>query len=371
MVQAILSARIPVAVYVAPSGAQAASAGTFITAAANFAVMAPGTNIGAASPITASGQDIPSTLAKKINEDTQAFIRSIAEQRGRNSPALEETVTKVRAYSASEAVEKGVVDLIASDLPDLLAQLDGRTATTAAGTVVLHTQGSDIQEIKQTLLENLLRVLANPDVAFVLLVVGGLGILIEFITPGFIGPGVVGVISLALAYVGAGQLSVNWVAVGLILFSMVLLFLELQHPGVGVFGIGALISFVLGALLLFGRFFSAPDIPEPSFQVNLWSIGVMAGVLAVVVLFFVYHSKTTRSQSGYVPASKEILIGQWGVALSELAPSGKIWVADEEWTATTDTGEVIQEKEEVRVIGVYGDVLKVSRYDQAAGGPDL
>ena len=138
MVQAILGARIPVAVYVSPPGARAGSAGTFITAAANFAVMAPGTNIGAASPVAAGGQDIPITLAKKINEDTRAFIRSIAERRGRNTQALEETVTKARSYSASEAVGRNIVDFIATDLKDLLVQLDGRTAKTSAGPVVLH-----------------------------------------------------------------------------------------------------------------------------------------------------------------------------------------------------------------------------------------
>ncbi len=188
MVQAILSAQTPVAVYVSPPGARAGSAGTFITAAANFAVMAPSTNIGAASPVAAGGRDIPTTLAKKINEDTRAFIRSIAERRGRNTQALEETVTKARSYSAIEAVGGNIVDFIAADLKDLLVQLDGRTAKTSAGPVVLHTRDANVREIEPTLLEGFLRVFANPDVAFVLLAIGGLGILVEMVTPGFIGP---------------------------------------------------------------------------------------------------------------------------------------------------------------------------------------
>ena len=163
MVVSMLSAEIPVAVYVSPPGARAASAGTFITAAANFAVMAPGTNIGAALPIAAGGADLPETLAKKINEDTRAFIRSIAVARGRNSQALEETVTIARSYSAAEAIELNVVDIIAADLADLLVQLDGRTAQTASGPVVLRTKNADVREIKRTLLEMFLGVLADPN----------------------------------------------------------------------------------------------------------------------------------------------------------------------------------------------------------------
>ena len=232
MVEAILSAGIPVAVYVYPPGAQAASAGTFITAAANFAVMAPGTNIGAASPVASGGEDLPATLAKKINEDTQAFIRSIAQERNRNAQALEETVTKARSYSASEAVEINVVDFIASDLTDLLAKLNGRTATTAAGTVVLHTQDATVREIKRTLLESFLGVVSNPNLAFILLMIGGMALLVEFMTAGF-GPGVVGVICLGLAFVGMGHLPINWLGVGLLVFSMALFFLEMEEPGWG------------------------------------------------------------------------------------------------------------------------------------------
>ena len=237
MVESILSAKIPVAVYVSPPGARAASAGTFITAAANFAVMAPGTNIGAASPVAAGG-DLPKTMAKKINEDTAAFIRSIAEKRSRNAQALEATVTRALSYSAREAVQKKVVDFIARDLGDLLAQLDGRTAETASGSVVLSTKDASFQEIEQTALEGFLDVIANPNLAFLLLTIGGVGLLVEFLTPGFIGPGVIGGIALGLAVLGMGHLPVNWVGVALILFAMVLFYLEVQVTGIGIFGIG-------------------------------------------------------------------------------------------------------------------------------------
>ena len=364
MVVSMLSAEIPVAVYVSPPGARAASAGTFITAAANFAVMAPGTNIGAASPIAAGGADLPETLAKKINEDTRAFIRSIAVARGRNSQALEETVTIARSYSAAEAIELNVVDIIAADLADLLVQLDGRTAQTASDPVVLRTKNADGREIKRTLLEMFLGVLADPNLAFVLLTIGGLGILAEFLTPGFIGPGVVGAIALALAFLGMGQLSVNWIGAGLILFAMVLFFLEAQEAGIGIFGIGGVISFLLGAFLLFGGYFSTPDISEPGSGVSLWLIGGFGGGMGVVLATFLYLLRPTGSSTGDYSRSGQGPASQVAVVVSDLDPMGKVRIGEEEWDATTDLQGAIPEGEEVRVLEAYGDVLKVARKEE-------
>ena len=364
MVVSMLSAEIPVAVYVSPPGARAASAGTFITAAANFAVMAPGTNIGAASPIAAGGADLPETLAKKINEDTRAFIRSIAVARGRNSQALEETVTIARSYSAAEAIELNVVDIIAADLADLLVQLDGRTAQTASGPVVLRTKNADVREIKRTLLEMFLGVLADPNLAFVLLTIGGLGILAEFLTPGFIGPGVVGAIALALAFLGMGQLSVNWIGAGLILFAMVLFFLEAQEAGIGIFGIGGVISFLLGAFLLFGGYFSTPDISEPGSGVSLWLIGGFGGGMGVVLVTFLYLLRPTGSSTGDYSRSGQGPASQVAVVVSDLDPMGKVRIGEEEWDATTDLQGAIPEGEEVRVLEAYGGVLKVARKEE-------
>ena len=364
MVVSMLSAEIPVAVYVSPPGARAASAGTFITAAANFAVMAPGTNIGAASPIAAGGADLPETLAKKINEDTRAFIRSIAVARDRNSQALEETVTIARSYSAAEAIELNVVDIIAADLADLLVQLDGRTAQTASGPVVLRTKNADVREIKRTLLEMFLGVLADPNLAFVLLTIGGLGILAEFLTPGFIGPGVVGAIALALAFLGMGQLSVNWIGAGLILFAMVLFFLEAQEAGIGIFGIGGVISFLLGAFLLFGGYFSTPDISEPGSGVSLWLIGGFGGGMGVVLVTFLYLLRPTGSSTGDYSRSGQGPASQVAVVVSDLDPMGKVRIGEEEWDATTDLQGAIPEGEEVRVLEAYGGVLKVARKEE-------
>jgi membrane-bound serine protease (ClpP class) len=364
MVESILSAEIPVAVYVSPPGARAASAGTFITAAANFAVMAPGTNIGAASPIAAGGADLPETLAKKINEDTRAFIRSIAVARGRNSEALEETVTVARSYSAAEAIDLNVVDIIAADMADLLVQLDGRTAQTAVGPVVLRTRNADVREIKKTLLEKFLGVVADPNLAFILLTIGGLGILAEFLTPGFIGPGVVGAIALALAFLGMGQLSVNWIGAGLILFAMVLFFLEAQEVGIGILGIGGVISFLLGAFLLFGGYFSSPDISEPGSGVSVWLIGGFGGGMGAVLATFLYLIRPTGSSSGDYSMPGRAPAGQVAVVLTDLNPIGKVRIGDEEWDATTDLQGAIPEGEEVRVLEAFGAVLKVTRIEE-------
>jgi membrane-bound serine protease (ClpP class) len=361
MVEAILGAEIPIVVYVSPPGARAASAGTFITAAANFAVMAPGTNIGAASPVAGGGQDLPSTLAKKINEDTRAFIRSIAQSRNRNPQALEETVTLARSYSASEAVELNVVNFTATDLNDLLAQLDGRTAQTAGGPVTLQTRDLAVREIKPTLLENFLNVVTNPNVAFLLLTIGGLAILAEMLTPGVMGPGIVGVICLGLAFLGLGHLPVNWLGVGLVLFAMVLFFLEMQEPGLGIFVLGGIISLVLGSMLLFGGIFSTPDIPDTDINVSLWIIGGVCGLIVAGALSFRFLSRRTGSSTGYMSGPEGGAARQLGIAVSDLTPSGRVLVDGEEWSATTDLSSPIREGEKVQVVGVYGGVLKVSR----------
>lgn len=362
MVGALLGAQIPVAVYVSPAGAQAASAGTFIMAAANFAVMAPGTNVGAASPVGAGGADIPETLAKKINEDTAAFIRSVAETRNRNVQALEETVTFARSYSAIEAVDLDIADFIASDINDLLRQLDGRTVETAGGSVTLRTSELEIRKIKPTMADDILKFLANPNIAFLLLVIGGVGILIEVITPGLIGPGVIGIIALILAFLGFGNLSVNWVGVALILLSMAFFYGETISPGLGIFGLGGIICVVVGALLLFGGYFSTPDIEELRVTVSPYLIGTITGLAAVSLVFMVRMAKSGGgSSSAYINASEGELEGEWGEVISDLKPSGKVLVAGQEWTATADAAKVIKKGEEIIVISVYGEVLKVAR----------
>ena len=368
IVEEILDSDTPVAVFVGPAGARAASAGTFITAAANFAVMAPGTTIGAASPVSSGGGDIPSTLNRKISADTSAFIRSIAQARDRNAEALENTVLKSTAYSAEEALEVGVIDLIALDMDSMLDQLDGRTATTSTGQVTLSAEGASLTQLDRTFLEYILNILANPNVVFALFLIGGAAILIEVLIPGVVSPGIVGVIALGLAFVGFWNLPGSWLGVGLIALAMGLFYGESISPGFGPFGVGGIVSLVLGAVFLFGNFFSPSDLPEPSFMVNPIMIAVMTALMTVTWFFLIRFARNEGgTSSGFQTEEAMLLEGQWGVAVSELRPSGKVWVANQEWSASTDPGVTIKEGDEIRVVGVYNEVLKVEKLYEDIG----
>ena len=359
MVETILESRSPVAVYVSPSGAQAASAGTFITVAANFAVMAPATNIGAASPISGSGQDLPPTLKQKVIEDIRAFIRSISEQRDRNVEALEATVIDAKAYTATEALEIGIIDLIASNRDELLQQVHGRTAETAAGPVVVETEGVRVREIKQSLLERFLAIIADPNISFTLMSLGTFALIAEFYTS-FFGPGIAGIIMLALAFVSFGVLPVNWVGVALILISMPLFYLELEATGFGVFGIGGVASFVIGAFLLFGGFFGSDNPLDLTVDISLWLIIVMAVVMGTGVLTLYYLVREGGSSDAY-GATDGGLVGAPATALSDLNPTGRVLVKDREFSATMEEGQRVRAGANVHVVAVYsGRTLKVS-----------
>jgi membrane-bound serine protease (ClpP class) len=355
IVEELLEAPVPVAVYVSPQGARAGSAGTFITAAGHFAVMAPGTNIGAATPISGTGKDLDKTLASKVENDAAALIRSIAQVRGRNQEKLEETVRQASSFSAREAVEFNVVDFIASDLNDLLAQLDGKVVETAAGPRTLHTQDLDRRRVNKNLLENFLGFISDPNVSFILLTIGGLGLVIELFNPGLIAPGVVGVIALLLAFLALGNLPVNWAGVAFMLAAIVLGILETQVAGFGVLGIGAIVSFIVGGLVLFGG-----DSPTmPSVSVSLWLVGSFAGALALALLYVVrsiYQSRRERS-AATVPA----LLGATGTVAGVLAPRGVVRVGSETWTAVSQDGTVIPVGETVRIVGVDGLIVTVAR----------
>ena len=372
IVEEILGSDIPVAVFVGPAGARAASAGTFIAAAANFAVMAPGTTIGAASPVASDGGDIPPTLSRKISADTSAFIRSIAQARDRNAEALENTVLKSTAYSAEEALDLGVIDLIAPDMSSMLDQLDGRTTTTSTGQLTLSSDGASVSELDRTLLERALGILVSPNVVFALFLVGGIAILVEVLIPGLFGPGILGVIALALAFVGFFNLPGSWLGVSLIALSMGLFYGETTAPGYGPFGAGGIVSLVLGAVFLFGGFFSTSDLPEPSFMVSPVMIAVMTALMTVTWVFFIRFARTEGgTTSGFQTEEAMLLEGQWGVAVSDIRPSGKVWVANEEWSASTDPGVIIKEGDEIRVVGVYNEVLKVEKlYEDIAETTD-
>jgi membrane-bound serine protease (ClpP class) len=357
IVQHLLAADVPVAVYVAPKGARAASAGTFILAAANFAIMAPGTNIGAASPVSATGKDIGGTLQEKVTNDAAALMRSIAQERGRNGDKLELTVRNAASFSASEAVDAHIVDLVAKDTEDLLAQLNGRTAQTAAGPVIVNVASASKRTLTMTLRERFVAFVATPELVSILYTVGMLAIFIELFHPGLVAPAVIGALCLVLAFLGLGSLPFNWA--GLVLLGLAAAFVIVElHTGSGLVGVAAVLAFVIGALLLFSV--DIPRLPgEPVRQVSLWLIGILAALFAVVTVVVGGAVMKTRR----LPYSKAsaLLIGKTGFATSDLAPKGTVQVASELWTATADDATPIRAGDLVSVVGLDGLMLKVRK----------
>ena len=359
MVEAIFDSQVPVVAYVAPQGAIAASAGTFIVAAANVAAMAPSTSIGAASPVGAAGEDLPETLERKATEIAASTLRGIAVDRGRNSEALEETVINAKSYSATEALELNVIDVVASDLDELLSTIDGWVVETKAGTVTLQTDGLPTRDISHNALERFLGVIADPNVVFVLFAVGGLGIIAELFNPGTFIPGTIGVVCLALSFVAAGSMPVNWIGVALMGFAMLLFFGELQASGVGVLGIVGGVAFVIGGFLLFGDA-SAPDLPAPSIRVSLWVLGTVSVVLFAIMAILIRFALAAKAVKPYL-ASYRRLIGRIGSATTVLNPQGAVQVGSEMWSAVSATGEEISEGERVIVLDVEGLTIQVDK----------
>ncbi|MBM3924441.1 MAG: nodulation protein NfeD [SAR202 cluster bacterium] len=356
IVEALLEAEVPTVVYVSPSGAHAASAGTFITAAAHFAVMAPGTNIGAATPVGGGGEDLPDTLADKATNDAAALMRSIAAERGRNAEKLEATVLEATSYSANEALDLNIINFTASSLEDLLSQLHGRQVTLSQGIITLDTQDADVKDLNMGLINRFLFILADPNIAFLLLSLGGLGLVIEIINPGLIFPGVLGAILIALAFVSLGNLPVNWAGVALILLAAALFVTEFYVSGFGLLGVGAIVSFIIGSLLLFAHF-GAPSPTAPSIEVSLWLLVPIAALLTLIGAFFIWTIAKTRKVTSTLGLSP--LIGAEAVVLSDLNPRGTIRLKTETWTAETPSGAVVKAGEKVRVVGMDGPILTV------------
>jgi membrane-bound serine protease (ClpP class) len=362
IVEVLLGSPVPSVVYVSPRGARAGSAGTFITAAANFAVMAPGTNIGAATPVASGGEDLPETLADKTTNDAAALIRAIAEERGRNAESLEETVRQATSFSATEATALNVVDFIATDLQDLLAQLDGQVAFTPAGAKTLNTQNLNVDRTGMDILERFRLLLADPNISFILLSLGGLGIAVELFNPGLIVPGVVGAILLLLAFLGLGSLPVNWAGVAFILLAFLLFVAETQVAGFGVLGFGAIVSFVVGGFLLF--FHLGPPSPiEPSVRVGLAVLIPMAVVLLSGAGWVV--TAMVRSRSPATVSTAETVVGKIGIVTSALDPIGTVQLESELWTAIAEDDRLVEAGEKVEVTGLEGLTLRVSKIKEA------
>ncbi len=354
IVQRIEAANVPVIVYVAPSGAKAASAGTFITLSADIDAMAPGTSIGAAHPVDASGGDIEGTLGTKVENNAAAYARSIAEAHGRNADWAESAVRNSVSASANEAVDKGIVDYVAISMDDLLRQADGRTVTVENQPVTLGgLEAAPRVYNDATFLERLLLVLSDPNIAYLLLTLGGLGLLLEFLHPGLIAPGVFGAISLVLAFFVLGTLPVNWAGVALILLAFVLFAAELYVSGFGALGIGGAVALVAGGLILFSGN-DAGIRPSPFLVFG-------AGF---VCLFFMLTVVATFVRMRRMPAravGAQAFVGRLATARSALAPSGFVFLKGERWKAVAEDGP-IERGEPVEVTSAKGLTLFVRRH---------
>ncbi len=347
--QSFLNAQVPVVVYVHPSGARAASAGVFITMSAHVAAMTPGTNIGSAHPVAVGGQ-MDSTMAEKVTNDSAAFARSIAAERNRNAEWAERAVRESISATAAEALDLRVIDLLADSVPELLRQLDGRIVTLPDGQRTLHTRDATLERIEPTFREKLLAYLADPNIAYILMLLGIYGLIFELQNPGAIFPGVVGAISLVLAFMSFQTLPVNTAGLALIILAVILFLLEIKITSYGLLTIGGVISMLLGSLMLF-------DTVEPAMRLSL---GVIIFAVVITALFFaVAVGLGLKAQSKKVVTGTEGLVGETGRAHTDLDPDGTISVHGEFWQATSLDGTSIAAGTRIEVMQVAGLQLQV------------
>jgi membrane-bound serine protease (ClpP class) len=367
MVQAILAADVPVVTYVAPSGARAASAGTYLVYASHVAAMAPATNLGAATPVQigpgTSGDTAPgprpagrdeaakaagSAVERKATNDAVAYIRGLAELRGRNVEWAEAAVREGASLPAEEALAAGVVELIATDVPDLLRQLDGRKVTLRAGEVVLATAGMTLREVETDWRTELLALVTNPNVAYLLMLIGIYGLLLEGYNPGALLPGVVGAICLLLALFAFQVLSVNYAGLALIALGVVLIVAESFVPAFGALGLGGIIAFVIGSVLLLDR-----DVPGFSIA---WQMIAAMGLAGALVLLAIV-SFAVRARRRPVVSGVEGLASETAEAVEDFAGRGLVRVHGELWTAECATP--VRAGQRLRIRGVDGLVIRV------------
>ena len=352
IVTSILESPVPVVVFVAPSGSRAASAGVFVTMAANIAAMAPGTNIGAAHPVTLQGT-MDSVMMEKATNDAAAFIKSISEKRSRNVKWAEEAVRHSVSLTETEALKDSVINLIANNLNDLLTKINKKEVTTVKGKVILNTTNAEIKNITMTFQEKILDLLSDPNIAYILFMLGFYGILFELYNPGSILPGIVGVISLVLAFYSMHTLPVNYAGLALIVFAIILFVLEIKVVSHGLLTIGGTISLILGSIML---------IKTESFgEVIRVSWGVIILVVALTVLFFTFAiGMGIKAQRKKPTTGIEGLIGEKGEAFSDLNPKGKVLVHGEIWSAESSEGKILK-GERIIVSEVIGLNLKIKK----------
>ena len=345
----ILNAPLPVIVYVSPSGARAASAGVIVTIAAHIAAMAPGTNIGAAHPVGIGiGGGMDKTMKEKVENDAVAYVVGIAKKRGRNEEWVEKAVRKSVSITAEEALRLQVIDFVAADLNRLLEQIDGREVSLEKGRKVLKAKGALVREKKMGIRQGVLAALSDPNIAYILFLLGLAGLYFEFAHPGVILPGVVGGISLILAFFAMQTLPVNYAGVLLILFAIVLFIAEVKVMSHGILTVGGIVSLVLGSLLLF-------DSPDPALQVSL---RVMIPALAVVSVFFTgVIALVVKAQMRKRHTGREGMMGAVGEAVTDIHEKGKVFVHGEYWNAWSE--KFVEKGKRIQVVAVEALRIKV------------
>jgi membrane-bound serine protease (ClpP class) len=352
----ILTSRVPVVVYVSPAGAQSASAGSFITLAANIAAMAPGTNIGAAHPVNLQGGEKDSIMNEKATNDAAAFIRTISEKRHRNVRWAEDAVRKSIAITETEALRDSVIDLIAPSIPELLRAIDGRRVVVEGGERTLRTASAAVTEEEMGWKFRLLDVLNDPNIAYVLFLLGLYGLLFELYNPGSIFPGVVGFIAIVLALYSLNTLPVNFAGLALIVFGVVLFVLELKITSHGILTVGGIVSLLLGSVMLFN--------PESSLEVIAISWGVIIPAVLCTSLFFLFIIGIgIRAQSRKPVTGAEGIVGEQGEAVTSLSPGGQVRVHGEVWNAVT-SGAPLPAGCKITVEAVRGLTLTVRTSEQ-------
>ena len=347
MNEKIVASRVPVIAYVTPSGGRAASAGFFILEAADVAAMAPGTNTGASSPVALTGQ-MDETMRHKVENDASAWLRSTVEKRGRNVELAETTIRQASSFTEKEALDKHLIDLIAPSEQKLFEDLDGRTVTRFDGRQeVLHVSGAEVVPYSLTLRERVISSIADPNIGFILLIVGALGLYVEFNSPGLILPGVAGGILLLMGVSSLAVLPLSWVGVSLLLLGCTLFVLEAHFASHGVLGIGGTVALILGALMLVNG--------PPEMQIRLvtaLSVSIPFALITMFLLSLAIRARRNKSLMGGEGVLHEI-----GEARTALAPAGKVFVHGEYWDAVSSTP--VEAGGEVRVIAVDGMKLKV------------
>jgi len=346
----LLESPVPVIVFISPAGAQAGSAGVFITLAAHMAAMAPGTNLGAAHPVGLQGQ--PDTIMNtKITNDAAAFIRSIAEKRKRNIEWAEGAVRSSTSISATEALNTGIVDLIARNTHDLLDKIDGKSIELETGARVLHTKGAHIEFMEMGFAEKILNIISDPTIAYILMMLGIYGLLFELYSPGAIFPGIIGVIALVLAFYSFHTLPVNYAGLTLIIFGVVLFLLEIKIVSHGLLAIGGAVSLLIGSLMLI-RTNSTLEF------VRISRTAIFASVAVSAFFFLGIIGLGLKAQRLKPVTGVEGMLGETGESLDPLAPAGRVRVHGETWQAVT-VGDPIGKGEKIEVVGLDNLTLQV------------